>query len=361
MSFKILLVSSNLSMGGAQRFLVNFAKFLAKKHYVFLVGINENNDNTLLRELPTTIKYKCLKKRAAKSIFSLALIINKENPDIVISTQVYINLVVILSKVLSFKKPKLVIRDSSTLPSKKSPLFWLSFLLYRFADTILVLSQEIKGQMATKYWLNSNKIFLTPNYINHLELEEKAQLFDVKKSNKKNTVFTFCGRVEKVKRVDLLINALSKVFVKHKLFEFWIIGSGTDLNRIKEICHKQNLSFVRFLGFQENPFPFLKKTDVLLLASEKEGFPNIVIEAMALQSIVLTNNFEGGAAKEILQGDLENFIYDDFDSLSSIAFRLATESNKDSIKEKFYSRSLLYSQSKQIIELEKIIFSNIKR
>ncbi len=99
------------------------------------------------------------------------------------------------------------------------------------------------------------------------------------KEEKKENIVLFIGRIEKVKRVDLLLRAWSKI--KAKSWKLLIVGDGEKRLEMEELAKKLNLGNVEFLGYRLNVENFYKKAKIFLMSSEHEGFPNTLIEAMS--------------------------------------------------------------------------------
>ena len=88
------------------------------------------------------------------------------------------------------------------------------------------------------------------------------------------------GRLEREKAFDVALKAFSMVREKMPCY-YWILGKGSQEAHLKQIAADLNISdSVYFLGFQDNPYMFLKHTDVFLLTSQYEGFSNALLEAM---------------------------------------------------------------------------------
>ncbi len=93
-------------------------------------------------------------------------------------------------------------------------------------------------------------------------------------------VFLFCGRIEKQKGVDVLINALARVD-KRLQVKLIICGEGEDTFVIKDLITKHNLwSSVIWSGWQSNLEPFYCCSDVYIMPSRWESFGLVFLEAM---------------------------------------------------------------------------------
>ncbi|MTB53174.1 glycosyltransferase [Lewinella sp. W8] len=120
----------------------------------------------------------------------------------------------------------------------------------------------------------------------------------------KNTNFRMvaCGRLTTQKGFDLLLRALAQVpgITEMRLD---ILGTGPDEDALKELRDDLGLSqVVNFLGFQSNPYPFFRRADLFVLSSRWEGFGNVITEAMACGTPVLSTNCPAGPDEIITHG-----------------------------------------------------------
>ncbi|WP_457564888.1 glycosyltransferase [Caminibacter sp.] len=114
------------------------------------------------------------------------------------------------------------------------------------------------------------------------------------------------GRLTKGKNVDFLINAYKKGEFKEEL---WILGEGEERKNLESLVKKLNLQKkVRFLGWKENPYPYIKNAKLLVSASKFESFGNILVEALILKTPVVSSNIKCGPS-EILIRSLSEFLY----------------------------------------------------
>jgi glycosyltransferase involved in cell wall biosynthesis len=122
----------------------------------------------------------------------------------------------------------------------------------------------------------------------------------------------YVGRLVKEKRVDYLLEAYKKSNITEKLL---ILGDGPELENLQRLCTKYEIDKnVLFLGSVLNPYKYIKDSRFLVLCSHHEGFGNVLVEALILQTPVISTNCPSGP-KEILQHyTLEALVEDNFDN-----------------------------------------------
>ncbi|WP_083275051.1 glycosyltransferase [Edwardsiella hoshinae] len=111
------------------------------------------------------------------------------------------------------------------------------------------------------------------------------------------------GRFHPAKRHDRLIEAYAESGIKAPLV---LLGQGTHQqeSRLHALVKKLGLEQrVLFQGFQENPYPWIRHARVLVVSSDSEGFGNVLVEALALGTAVVSTQCPGGPA-EIMTGKL---------------------------------------------------------
>jgi glycosyltransferase involved in cell wall biosynthesis len=105
--------------------------------------------------------------------------------------------------------------------------------------------------------------------------------------------------MDKVKRFDLLINALALCHMPH--LRLTLLGAGSLRQQLEKLVEKNGISGqVRFVGFQKNPYPFFAQADLFVSCSSFEGFPNVVLESIACRTPVIATLSPGGT-KEIIE------------------------------------------------------------
>ena len=87
-----------------------------------------------------------------------------------------------------------------------------------------------------------------------------------------------------------------------------ILGEGVEESRLKKLAAELGVAdVVHFKGFCENPYVYLQNSEGLLLSSDSEGLPTVLIESLICGVPVVSTNCPTGP-REILQGDLRQFL-----------------------------------------------------
>lgn len=294
MKIKILFFLPNLNGGGAERVMINIMRMLEKEIFdVHLAMIRI--DGPASEYLPEGITIHNLNvSRTLFSIHKLRKMIVDLKPDILYSTVIRSHIV--LNMVLTYlnHKPLFVCRSPNSPKlllsnNELSPL--VKFLLdksYKRADIIVVQTPEMKDELVTYHHISSDKIQVFFNPMDTDSIDEKIQNIDNPFNSEKVNVVA-AGRLTRQKGFDILIKAFQKVVITNNNFILHIIGDDHgDKAELDKIIDELSLrNFVRFWGYQENPYKFYFFSSLFVLSSRWEGLPNSVLENMYLKKPVV--------------------------------------------------------------------------
>lgn len=181
--------------------------------------------------------------------------------------------------------------------SLKDP-YYVKFLpkLFKISAKIIAVSNDMKERLLP--YTEKDKIVVIPYGSNFNKIN-----FNNKKYNNDIIRILHVGRLTPKKGVFDLVNVFNKIIkTKQYKIKLDIIGNGEELLQIKNYIAKNKLSEFVVLHNSlphENVISFMKTSDIFVLNSrvapsgDKEGFPNVIIEAMACESAIVSTYHAG--------------------------------------------------------------------
>lgn len=130
------------------------------------------------------------------------------------------------------------------------------------------------------------------NVIDFRNVQNKAEEFIEYEYETDGLKLVAVGRLATEKGYDRLVNVLSKLERSYN-FELWLVGDGDRRSLLEEQIKNNNMKSVKLMGFQTNPYAFMKKADLFVCPSFYEGYSTVVAEAMVVGVPVLTTNCAG--------------------------------------------------------------------
>jgi glycosyltransferase involved in cell wall biosynthesis len=179
----------------------------------------------------------------------------------------------------------------------KSP--WLTRLIYDQTYATVAIVDQIKELLENQYQLKN--LVTISNPINIEEVKEKCNeviAIDFE------YIMGIGQYADNIKQFDKLILSYAHSILPQKQIHLVILGRGNKEPLEKIASEKAVLQYVHFLGFQENPFKYLKNAKYFVLSSLNEGMPNVLLESLACETPVVAFDCLTGP-REIIR-DKEN-------------------------------------------------------
>lgn len=219
-------------------------------------------------------------------LIDLYKVIKKESADIIFSSVMHYSTKLLLLQPF-FSKIKFIIRCENNFFSFNTHQRLMIRFLYHRAQRIVAQTDEMQNELIEKVLLPASKIVTIQNPQDFEMISRLAQESSPFKDSSK-TYFVASGRFAHQKGFDILVRAFALVSQKMKEAELYMVGKNSGPN---EACYKQindlikQLSLsekVHCMGYQKNPYVYVKNADCFVLSSRYEGLPNVLIEALYL-------------------------------------------------------------------------------
>ena len=183
-------------------------------------------------------------------------------------------------------------------------------------------------------------------------LEKSKEAIDIKK--KKFTILSV-GHLINVKGYDRLLSVAKRLNEEGFSFDLWIVGYGADEAVLKEYAKENGLDNVKFLGFQKNPYKYMKNADLYVCSSRYEGFNLTVAEALILGTPVISTDCTG--PNEILDHGKYGLIVENSDEglYNGIHSILKNKGVLDTYKSKAILRKPFFDKEKILGKIENLL------
>ena len=289
---KIALLGPNLESVGGVNVVVKFLGegFLQRGYEVhyFPVGKTEIKDNNFIHTVNSDDKknqFKILKEK-----------IKLYKCDYYISNNLRTNFLV--SK-LNIKNSLHVFHQGKVLQPKN---FYIRLKQkFSFSKTynnqnLIFLNHCYKNEFFKIYnYIKPKKVDVIPNPFDFDLIHQKANEFDIE-----GNYIVAVGRLSSEKNYQYLIKAYKLSNIQEEL---WLIGDGPKRKELENLVKTLNLeNKVKFLGWQKNPYPYIKNAKLLCMTSIFEAFSNVIVESLILNTPVISTDIKCGP-KDILQNE----------------------------------------------------------
>jgi glycosyltransferase involved in cell wall biosynthesis len=280
---RALFVCDTLGGGGAERFVATaLAQLDRSRIEPALCLFRRDLSYGLDDDVPLDVLDKDRPWDLPKAVAGLARRIDAWRPDVVFSAFAHPNFVTASALALCRSRPRWIARVSNEPERGESGAPRLLMRrLYRRAERILANSRALVGAFAAAYPGVRERVAHLPNAADFDRIECRAQE-PAEHARPARPALLAVGRLVRQKRVDLMLEALRRLPAETGA-HLTLLGDGPLRAELQRRVARLGLGErVRFEGFQPNPYPWMARSDVFVLASDHEGLPNAMIEAQGL-------------------------------------------------------------------------------
>lgn len=313
---KLMLISPMLHQGGFERVCVTTARLLEPYFDITIVIFDSANiaydvEGLKIIDLNLGVQKGKLRKmwNIVRRSYKVRQLKKQQNPDIAYSFGPSANMVNAFSKT-SKTRVWLGLRNYTDVEeSMKIKLFT------KLADLIICCSKTIENELKIKYSFNKTATLYNLYNVESIRKEAEAKEPELPWENEEGKEYKYLvsmGRDDDMKGFWHMLKVFSLVHKELPETRLLLLGAGI-FDKYKKLAADLGVEdAVFFAGMQKEPYKYLKKGSVYLLTSLNEGFPNALVEGMALGLAPVCTDCMTGPAEILLEDDTTNELYQSY-------------------------------------------------
>lgn len=247
--------------------------------------------------------------RATRSLQAIARYLRAEQPDVLVTRQVHANFVGLaasqLARVRRRWNGKLVLVQDHPVELSHASNWrdnkWLAKFSYKFADGVISPSPAVRDNVVAWCGLDASDSAVVPNPIPEFAGIQASPPHPWLAGDGP-PVFVNTSNMTQWKRLDLLIEAFAELRRRHEV-RLLIVGEGAGRPRAREQIQRLGLSeCATTVGWVEDPLQYAARAWAFVLASDEEGFAQVLTEAMSTGCPVISTDARGGGPHFVTDG-----------------------------------------------------------
>lgn len=217
-----------------------------------------------------------------------------------ITSHSYLSAVIGIMRRLGYLKGVLIARESTSIFIRykgwRKQLYKLLYKMgYPALSRIVCQSDVMADQLISQApYLNKKNIKVIANPLDFTSAKKRADLIV---SPIAGHYICAAGRLISIKGFDILIRAFAQLSESHTEVKLIILGSGPQHHLLTQLIADLKLEKnVMLVGHMENPYPYFKSAQMCVVPSILEGFPNVLLQMMAVNNLIISTLCAGGIA-----------------------------------------------------------------
>ena len=346
---KILFVINDLESGGAQRVFLNLLEKIKDKEEIEIDLFLINKSGIYLKDIPDSIKINYMYSTQSSNRLLLPFnwfnrkcsrFLMKYFTDIIYKLKVKKKYDLEISYIES--DASLFLGNSKKRYASTKRIAWIHTDLLKNnignhylkalekMDYLISVSKKANESACKVLKFDKEKIITLSNIVDGSKIEELSE-HNIKYIKEKKVLLAV-GRLATEKGFDRLINIFSNIDRNNNSWELIIIGEGPERQKLEDMIKKLNLNEkVKLLGFIENPYPYFKLADIVVLSSYVEGLPTVLSEAILLEKPIVSTKCAG--VNEILLDGRLGMISENNDD--DLCFKIESMIKSEDLQEKY--------------------------
>ena len=308
---KFALFTTNLAGGGAEKALAKIGSGLAARgHEVDFIVCEDAGNHAGNYAPPAGCRFHALAARAGhgwlgkrRLAWRLKRHLASHPHDLLVSTLPFADEVAALARATRHvcRIANTLSAEIARLPAAKAQRRAARYRELYGSRRLVAVSQGVAADMQARFGVDRERLRVIANPFDFAAM--RALAAEPCPARPSGPYILHVGRFAAQKRHDLLLAAFAKSDLPHTL----VLLTPPDAKLTALIAQRDLARRVTIADFQANPYPWMAGADLLVLCSDHEGLPNVLIEALACGTRVVSTDCPSGP-REILGGELAQWL-----------------------------------------------------
>lgn len=298
---------NSLAGGGAERVmttLLDNSKDWLGRHEIRLAVLDDEGRDFVLPSWLDVVQLDC-RHRTVRSIAEVNRTVREWRPDVTVSFLTRANLATVFAMARCRRACIISERTSTSAHLGSGPRQLVTKSLIRLsyprATRVIAVSTGVAAKLEKDFAVGADRLDVIPNPVDMTRIEIDAQ--EPQPVAVEGPYIIAVGRLVAVKNYALLIRAFARAKTSAKLV---IAGDGPERAALQALAAELGIADRVILpGWVRNPYPLVARASLFALTSNVEGFPNALVEALALGIPVVATNCSEGPAEILASKRIE--------------------------------------------------------
>jgi glycosyltransferase involved in cell wall biosynthesis len=291
----VFLINS-LAGGGAERVMCTLLRHSTDERDEFDITLALLDDEPAANTPPDWVEVRQLDCRRSfkRSLIGVRRLYAELKPDVAVSFLTRAN----ISNVMNARFPCVIserVNTTAHFPAGLRGALSRAVVraIYPRANRVIAVSDGVAQDLRDNYGVRPERLISIPNPV---DIDAILALASQPPALEIDSPYVFAvGRLVKSKNFAMLIRAFAAAKLSAKLV---IAGEGGERGALEQLVAELGIADrVLLPGFIANPYPLMRRSDLFVLSSSAEGFPNALVEAMAVGAPVIATNCASGPSE----------------------------------------------------------------
>lgn len=292
---RVTFIINSLAGGGAERVMTSLLALSRAECEEFDLSLALLDDEPDAYEIPNGVSVHRLNCGGSswRSASRVSKLLARLRPDVTLSFLARAN----VSNVLAQRGPSVIsarINTSARLQAKQNMAMQMGIKwAYPRASKVIAVSEDVASDLRENFGVKPARVVTIPNPVDVEAIRRQGRAAHAVQIEQPYIVAV--GRLVPIKNFALLMRGVAISRLPHKVV---ILGEGPERDALMHVAAEAGLSERVFLpGRLPNPFAVMANAEIFALSSNAEGFPNALVEAMALGVPVVATDCPSGPSE----------------------------------------------------------------